>query len=229
MKCSRAKDLLELSRPGERSEQEDRELAGHLAVCGRCAREHAGAADLSRRIAELRSIEPQLADPHGMVRSVMETLDRRSVRPRRRAPWILVFAAGTRFQAASLACVAMIVAAFLVQTTGDARKLAGLEQRLGGIRIEAASAGLADPGQLLELIPPGRLRTQLAGIAKNGKLLEAAGPRLLARYMEALRGLSVRSMNSMAFPAVQAGESLWRAQISMFDSLVSKGGAAYER
>src|SRR5512140_2219676 len=74
MNCDQAKDIIALTRPGETAEPELRSLMEHLAECPDCTRLYLDAVALNENIAALRTVEPMLPDPDGLLRATMHAV-----------------------------------------------------------------------------------------------------------------------------------------------------------
>jgi hypothetical protein len=242
MTCDQAREIIALSRPGETGETETRALMEHLESCALCAQLYRDALSLNERIAVLRAVEPELEDPEGLIRSVMQIVDETPLPQRpvgrlwrasalrgllRDAPG---HSAPLRLRSVAFACAAALIAVFLAQTTLDARKLAALELRLGRITVGTAAAGIAEPGQVFGLIPPGDARNRLLVLFRSGALRNTLNDQEVRAYLESLRSaagvpgaLPRRSgLLQSATPGDQA------VIVKALDTLLTRGGIVHE-
>lgn len=72
MKCAEAKRLIAFTREGELGPDEERNLGVHLRTCPACAAEREAFLKQDQSLQKLRSIVPELRDPEGSARAILE-------------------------------------------------------------------------------------------------------------------------------------------------------------
>ncbi len=134
MKCERYRRLIYLDREGERSAEESRELAEHLAGCSECS---ALAREVRRAeavISSVRAMAPRLDRPEQLTASVMAVIGTRNdSHMTRRAGephgfLEVLFAPAFRAASAGFAIALLVLLAFEVGTT--VVSLSGLERKM---------------------------------------------------------------------------------------------------
>ncbi len=133
MECADYERLIHLSRPGERNEREEEELARHLRVCGRCAQLHLEMSRTDDYIDGLRSRKPALPHPELLTDRILAAIAPRQGTPSRaRAVFEMLHALLMRpsVRHAYAAAVSVAVALFLYEQVSLVKSLHRLEQRM---------------------------------------------------------------------------------------------------
>jgi hypothetical protein len=129
MRCARARNLIELGRPGERDSGSEAELARHLSGCPDCREYLAKVEHAASRIAAVGSELPRQEDPWGLTLAIMRGIEQER-QSATRGPGLFPRRSISRAALACSTAAFALCAWFFLQSYDDARKMEGLEQRL---------------------------------------------------------------------------------------------------
>jgi hypothetical protein len=128
MKCNKALQLLDLSREGELSSKQERDLEQHLRSCAACSLARRASDAVQARISPLRNATPVPYDPTLLTHAIMQAISHVEDASHLPAFWTVLVAPRLRL---ALATILLLVGGLsLVQTEHDARQIAALEGRL---------------------------------------------------------------------------------------------------
>ncbi|MGA9119565.1 MAG: zf-HC2 domain-containing protein [Bacteroidota bacterium] len=205
MTCEKARSLVFLDRAGERTPSEDEALSHHLAICPRCREERIEAGELQEIIDRVRQNAPEFSPAGNLTAFIMEAVGKER---HRRTPWRerLGVALSVRFTRVGIAAVVgVLIAAFSIQSTLDAKKIAALELRLGRTPPVRLDATLMDLEQLLRLAPEevrSRIEERLKG-REIGELFPGVDLQTLLSYAGSLPGSFHSPFSLRVFPLQQ--------------------------
>jgi hypothetical protein len=143
MKCTEARRLMHLNRPGELTEDESRELERHCAGCASCAAERENVRASERFLERLRAFTPAPGSPEALTSSIMVRI-RTEPRAERQArqkdvgqagwllDWILGWFYTPAFRYSSAIVIAVAVLAFVGEQLSIVNSVSNLESRLAG-------------------------------------------------------------------------------------------------
>lgn len=142
MKCTEARRLLHLSRPGELTEDESRELEQHCAGCTSCAAERESIRAAERFMGRLRAFTPAPGRPEALTSSIMARIRTEPPRADRLArqkdvgqaswwlDWILGWFYTPALRYSSALVIAVAVLAFVGEQLSIVNSVSNLESRL---------------------------------------------------------------------------------------------------
>lgn len=134
MRCSKARQLMLLMRPGELDDVVQRRLESHLAGCPRCAAEAAAVARSMKSIECVREQVPVPADLSGLLGAIMRQVE--STTPARVVHRAFPTSDSIAIRLSRAACgigAVAIAAAFFLMSYSDAERMALLEKRMQSI------------------------------------------------------------------------------------------------
>jgi hypothetical protein len=220
MRCTEARKVIYLWRPGEVPEESRAELRRHLAACEACAAEFRSAEESFREVDSLRRAEPLLDDQGSLTAGIMREVEEIG----RREGLTLQHLSVPRFRSSRVRlslrfALTLLVGVLLVEVSVDAQRLVKLERRLqtqnpaGGVLTVPLQSGLIARSETLNsLLKVAGLRPDEARTLLDD--LRARYPRLASITID--DGLDARERAIL--------DTEGKAFLKEFEKLVRTGG-----
>jgi hypothetical protein len=220
MRCTEARKVIYLWRPGEVPEESKAEFRRHLAACEACAAEFRAAEESFHEVESLRRAEPLLDDPGGLTAGIMRKIEEIGRREGLGLQHLLLSRfLSSRMRLSLRFALALLAGVLLVETSLDAQRLAELERRLqtqnpdgGAVTVPLQSGLITRSEALNSLLKVAGLRPDEARTLLDD--LRARYPRLASITVD--DGLDARERAIL--------DTEGKAFLKEFEKLVRTGG-----